>query len=121
MYASPVTKMTSQLSQPSASISARVRGRNSATPKRAAQNGRSSNRPTAGVCVIRRAVSTCRCRKVLKRGLHGDGPHDSLHGEKFATHSATFFSGNEHSVTCCLAKWGVLGTYVGYGSVGDRR
>src|SRR5215211_4392494 len=45
MYASPVTRMTSQLSQPSSSISARDVGRNGATPNRCAQYGRCANRP----------------------------------------------------------------------------
>ena len=39
-YASPVTRMMSQLSQPSLSISARLIGRNGAVPKRLAQYGR---------------------------------------------------------------------------------
>src|SRR5512146_1936436 len=43
MYASPVTRMMSQLSQPSSSISARVVGRTGAMPNRCAQYGRYEN------------------------------------------------------------------------------
>src|SRR4051795_244404 len=49
MYASPVTRMTSQPSQPSSSISARVVGRNGAIPNRWAQYGRYENRPRGAV------------------------------------------------------------------------
>ena len=42
-YASPVTSTTSQLSQPSSSISAREVGSTGATPKRSAQYGRCEN------------------------------------------------------------------------------
>ena len=45
MYASPVTTMISQLSQPRSSISARVVGRNGAIPNRFAQYGRYENSP----------------------------------------------------------------------------
>src|SRR5436190_22494018 len=49
MYASPVTSTTSQLSQPSSSTSARVVGRNGATPNRSAQYDRYENRPRADI------------------------------------------------------------------------
>jgi hypothetical protein len=47
MYASPVTRTTSQLSQPSSSISARVVGKNGAMPNRFAQYGRYENNARA--------------------------------------------------------------------------
>src|SRR5215510_1615286 len=47
MYASPVTRTTSQLSQPSSSISAWLVGKNGAIPNRWAQYGRYENSPRA--------------------------------------------------------------------------
>src|SRR5262249_46546595 len=55
MYTSPVTRMTSQLSQPSSSISARVVGKNGAIPNRFAQYGRYENSPRGAVIAQRLA------------------------------------------------------------------
>src|SRR5882757_4449357 len=54
-YASPVTTMTSQLSQPRRSISARDMGRNGAVPKRSAQYRRYPVMSRA-VCMVRRGL-----------------------------------------------------------------
>src|SRR5258708_38527523 len=57
MYASPVTSTTSQLSQPSSSISARDVGKNGAMPKRSAQYGRCENSARGDVVTAPRCLA----------------------------------------------------------------
>src|SRR3954453_12761962 len=72
MYASPVIRTTSQLSQPSSSISARVVGRNGAIPNRFAQYGRYENSPRgAGIAAT---VSTPAPRAAFPRAPYQQSP-----------------------------------------------
>src|SRR5882672_6601301 len=66
MYASPVTRMMSQLSQPSSSISARVVGKNGAMPNRFAQYGRYENR-LRGADIVATVSTPAACARRFRR------------------------------------------------------